>query len=189
MGEYFNDIASDDRTLTTILKSSISKMIKDSELTEKTGYNVLKLADAVEEAFLQEVVQYRKDFYEKIKSECLAYRTESEQLERKVRYLNDQAKWLRNEVDGLTAEEKRLIETIKQKCEEMKYEEVDPVLAGAMKAFDWIMKNTGDKSAASKAFNSYLLGGKFNDGETYSETVMDADTFYKKFMTCRKNAL
>lgn len=53
--------------------------------------------------------------------------------------------------------------------------ETDSALAGAMRAYDFIEKKTGDSDKASKAFNSYLLNGKFSKGDTYDGNTTKFD--------------
>lgn len=53
--------------------------------------------------------------------------------------------------------------------------ETDSALAGAMRAYDFIEKKTGNSDKASKAFNSYLLNGKFIKGDTYDGNTTKFD--------------
>lgn len=53
--------------------------------------------------------------------------------------------------------------------------ETDSALAGAMRAYDFIEKKTCDSDKASKAFNSYLLNGKFTKGDTYENGIKKFD--------------
>lgn len=85
-------------------------------------------------------------------------------------------------------ETEKYIETLKKTVDELENKlreydgvvtagttETDPALAGAMKAHDFILKSTGDQKQASKAFNSYLLNGKFTKGTTYENGVKKFD--------------
>ncbi len=53
--------------------------------------------------------------------------------------------------------------------------ETDEALAGAKRAYDFIYEKTKDKERASYAFDSYLLGGRYKEGDTYlSKKIIDS---------------
>ena len=53
--------------------------------------------------------------------------------------------------------------------------EREPALAGAKRAYDWVFKKTHDESLSAKAFNSYLLGGRYQEGDVYREPPVKFD--------------
>lgn len=53
--------------------------------------------------------------------------------------------------------------------------ETDEALAGAKRAYDFIYEKTKDEERASYAFDSYLLGGRYKEGDTYlSKKIIDS---------------
>ena len=61
-------------------------------------------------------------------------------------------------------------------------QEDDPALAGAKAAYDWMYAKTGELAMAAKAFDSYLLGGRFMAGLTYDGPgqPIDADKIIRQ---------
>ena len=78
--------------------------------------------------------------------------------------------------------------TIKKHEGETTQAETDPALAGAKKAYKWVYDRTGDTTAAAKAFNSYLLGGQYTQGNTYTGDCrqIDAD---EEIKACKQRAV
>lgn len=144
------------------------------KLEPKLGRIMAKIVDS---AFLESVLERQGKLIDASvqrmewakKAERTAY-TEKSHHEAEIRVLKQQ-------ITNLTLKKQEIEDEIRLfDGTELGGTEKDPALAGAKRAYDWILKKTGDADRASRAFNSYLIGGRYQDEDTYDGDIVRIDS-------------
>ena len=144
--KHFND---DEEKINTTLARHMAEIVTD-------GF----LSDALKEQ--NELIKQNKEFIKNLKKEISS-----------LIYSRDN---LRRELVDLKAIQRIVEEKIKSMDGQTIGErEINPMLAGAKKAYDWIYEKTNDENRACKAYNSYLLGGKYVENDVYDGDVKTFD--------------
>ena len=58
--------------------------------------------------------------------------------------------------------------------------ETDPAIIGAKKAYEFMLEETNNRQLASKAFNSYLLGGRYDCEVDENDGLVDVDAILQE---------
>lgn len=138
----------------TFLSRAVSEYCKDKKETVKKDVAriVAKIIDA---AFLDGVIAEHIALVELEKERCSRLRQEQNELENECRNLTNKNHNLRVLLDEV---EKAIMA---HDGKRIRAAESDPAFYGAKKCFDYIFEKTQNFYTASKAFNCYLLGGKY----------------------------
>lgn len=141
----------DEKTAMDVLALAIVRFTAENTGKRLHNFTSKEVASIVAEGFLPDIL---------LEDERL--------IEQNKRVLADVNREL-SEAQSSLQKRERLKETLKGQCnslteqiKKLKSElyKIDPLLAGAQSAYQYIYEQTTDKALAAKAFDSYLLGGK-----------------------------
>ena len=119
------------------------------------------MAAIISDGFLDKIISEQQAMIEQNKRLIAQQEAEIRHGEARVKDVQEKTSVVQKRLDAIMHE----VEFYDGK--EVGQTETNPALAGAKKAYDWIFEKTKDTQAATKAFNSYLLGGRYSDGDTY----------------------
>lgn len=143
------------------------------KLEPKLGRIMAKIVDT---AFLESVLERQGELIDaSVQRMEWAKSAERTALAQKSRH-EAGIRVLEQQISNLTYEKKKIEDEIRRfDGTKLGDAEKDPALAGAKRAYDWILEKTRDTDRASRAFNSYLIGGKYQDEDTYSGDIVQID--------------
>lgn len=149
-----------------IIGSAIRNRMK---LGKDKKINVDDVAKLIADNFLDDIIEHQSQVVEESNkrlnknwSDAHRYEKQAREAEQKLKRLNEKYNRLKDQYDALRALRDEIAnETVGGEVE------TDPYLSGAKKAFSFILHETGNKDLAAKAFNSYLLLGKKQEGDSY----------------------
>ena len=170
-----------------IVARAIREYFSDDEEKIK-AFPSRQMAEIVTSVFLDDAVSETMSLIKHNKSILTNLEGKIRGLQRDFMNKRSEYNRLTERVDNLEKAKEKL------KAEIMAYDgkltgtvEIDAALAGAKKAYDWIFEKTKDAELAAKAFDSYLIGGKYKEGETYEQDIVavDAKEIIRKATTIR----
>ena len=138
-------------TAFNVIGKAIRVYFKDDEEKMRVPWS-RQMAEIIDSGFLDSILAH---------SEKLIKRNTElvNQKERELRWIRGSVcsqQTILEELKKEIEENQKYLENIKKTIETL--DEPDKVLASAERAYYWMLKQTGNKQIASKAFNSYLIG-------------------------------
>lgn len=167
-----------------IIVSAIRNRMK---LGKGQKISIEDVAKLIADNFLDDIIEHQSQIVEESnkrlaekKSEATFFEDRAREAKMSLHSLKESYNHLKDQYDELRALRDEIAnETVGGEVE------TDPYLSGAKKAFSFILHETGNKGLASKAFNSYLLLGKKQEGDSY---VAPKTTLLDEYDRRRKNS-
>jgi len=167
----------------TFLSKAVREYCNDEP--EKIRNDVARIvAKIIDTAFLDGVIANHQALIDKEKKRHTGLLSENFRLEnenRKLRDLNQSLRVTRDEIEKaiIACDGKRI-----------RVAETDPAFYGAMKCYEFIYERTRNINMASKAFDCYLLGGKYPECVPDSpENFLDAKETIKEVYKKNKDGM
>lgn len=145
------------------------------------------LADLLCEGAGDDLLSSSSELVAKNQIALSALKREIERYERDRTKAESDKRYRLEKLDQMIADGEQNVESLRQALvdlqeqikahdgEVIEHIENEPALAGAKRAYDWMYKKTRDEGLSAKAFNSYLLGGRYQEGDVYREAPVKFD--------------